>query len=80
MELQFLRADGTPAAGALVGMAQAPVSMPDLAMVADAKGRVCIELPVSGHFVLSVWAGGREHRLPCELAPGAGSRVLRLPD
>jgi hypothetical protein len=79
MELQLLRADGSPAAEALVAIAEAPVSMPDLAMVTDAEGRISMWPPVAGRFTLSVWIDGSEHRLPCELAPGAGSRVLRLP-
>ena len=79
MELQLLRADGTAAADALVSVAEAPVSMPDLAMVADAQGRVSIEPPVAGRFVLSVWIDGREHRLRCDLAPNMTSIVLPLP-
>ncbi|MBK9133596.1 MAG: hypothetical protein IPM15_04370 [Betaproteobacteria bacterium] len=79
MEVQLLRADGAPAADALVAVADAPVAMPDLGLVADAEGCVSIEVPVAGRYVLSVFSDGREQRLACDLAPGRGRRLLRLP-
>ncbi|QPF74100.1 hypothetical protein G8A07_15060 [Roseateles sp. DAIF2] len=80
MELQLLRADGSPAADALVSLSDAPVPMPDLAAVADAAGRVSLELPpLPGRFVFNVWLDGRSHELPCHLATPVDRLVLRLP-
>lgn len=78
MDLQFLRADGTPAAEAIVSVAEAPVSMPDLAMVANAEGSIGFRPPVPGRFVLSVWVDGRAHLVPCELTPRSTRLTLRL--
>ncbi len=77
-QLQLLRADGQPAADALVSVAAAPGAMPDLGLVADAAGRLSIDGP-AGAYSLSIWLDGRAHRVPCGLRAGAGTVVLRLP-
>lgn len=77
-QLQLLRADGQPAADALVSVAAAPGPTLDLGLVADAAGRLSIDGP-AGAYSLSIWLDGRAHRLPCTLPSGPGSLVLRLP-
>lgn len=77
-DLQLLLADGTPAAGALVSIASAPASLPDLGRVADAQGRVCIEGP-PGSYRFSIWLDGRERQMHFELTQQQGVHLLRLP-
>jgi hypothetical protein len=79
MELQLLRADGSPASDAIVSVAEAPSPMPDVAAVADAAGRVSIDPPVSGDYLLNIWLEGRNYRMTCRLAPNGGTVVVRLP-
>lgn len=76
--LQLLRADGTPAADALVSVADAPAAMPDLGLVADAAGEVAIDGP-AGRYTLSVWVDGGEQRVQCELRPGTAAQRITLP-
>ena len=59
MELQILLADGQPAAGALVAVAEAPVAVPDLGLIADADGRVRLPVPAAGRWGLRIWHAGR---------------------
>ncbi len=80
MELRLLCADGTPAAGALVSVADAPQPVPDLGRVADDDGRVSLDPPGSGRYSLSVWHEGRARLLTLELAPGMPALELRLPN
>jgi hypothetical protein len=77
-QLQLVRADGTPAADALLSVAGAPVSMPDLGHVADAAGRVSIDGP-AGNYSFSIWLDGSELRVQCELSPQSAVHVVRLP-
>lgn len=77
-QLQLLRADGSPAADALVSVAAAPGPVPDLGLVADAAGRLSIDGP-AGAYRLSIWLDGHAQQLPCTLPAGAGVRVLHLP-
>lgn len=75
--LQLVHADGTPAADALLSIAGAPASVPDLGYVADAAGRVSIDGP-AGSYAFSIWLNGQEQRVQCELGPQAAEHVLRL--
>lgn len=77
-KLQFVRADGTPAADALLSVAGAPVPMPDLGYVADAAGRVSIDGP-AGNYTFSIWLDGSERLVQCELSPQSGVHLIRLP-
>lgn len=76
--VQLVRADGTPAADALLSVAEAPASMPDLGHVADAAGEVAIDGP-AGRYTFSVWLDGAERRVQCELGANADVQRIRLP-
>lgn len=76
-QLQLVRADGTPAADALLSVAGAPIPMPDLGYVADAAGRVSIDGP-AGNYSFSIWLDGSERRVQCELRPQTAIHVIRL--
>jgi hypothetical protein len=78
VHLRILRADGTPAADALVSVADAPASVQDIGRVADADGEVSIDVPVAGSYLLSIWHDGHEQRLRCELGMGSNATTLRL--
>lgn len=77
--LQLLRADGTPAADALLSVAAAPGPMPDLGLVADADGRLSIDGP-TGHYTFRIWLDGRARQVQCQMTAGSAGQVLRLPD
>jgi hypothetical protein len=78
VQVCILRADGTPAADALVSVADAPAAVQDIGHVADAAGRVSIDVPMGGSYLLSIWHEGREQRLRCELGTGSGTTTFRL--
>lgn len=78
VQLCILRADGTPAADALVSVADAPAEVQDIGHVADASGRVSIDAPVAGSYLLSIWHDGHEQRLRCELGSGSHPTTVRL--
>lgn len=78
VQVHILRADGTPAADALVSVADAPAEVQDIGHVADAAGQVSIDVPVAGSYLLSIWHDGREERLRCELGTGSGTTTIHL--
>ncbi|MGJ7497931.1 hypothetical protein ACSFA8_23030 [Variovorax sp. RT4R15] len=77
-KLQVVRANGTPAADALLSVAGAPVPVPDLGYVADAAGRVSIDGP-AGNYTFSIWLDGSERLVQYELSPQSGVHLIRLP-
>lgn len=77
--LRLLRADGTPAADALVSVAQAPQPVPDLGLVADGDGRLVLDAAVAGPHVLSVWVDGHAHTLALRIDDAPRPLELRLP-
>ena len=49
---QVLNARDQPVAGARVSWAQAPVPVPDMALLTDASGRFALAAPAPGHYTL----------------------------
>jgi protocatechuate 3,4-dioxygenase beta subunit len=49
---------GAPVAGARVAFADAPVAVPDVALLTDAEGRFALAAPAPGGYELSVAADG----------------------
>jgi len=78
MDLQILLADGRPAAGALVAVAEAPVPVPDLGLVADAAGRVHLPVPAPGRWCLRIWHAGRALDWCGPLSPDHPALTLRF--
>lgn len=77
-ELRLLRRDGAPAEGAVVSILRAPVTVPELAMVADARGRVTLPVSAAGHYALSIWLDGASLSVDCELDAGSALTSLQL--
>lgn len=78
MDLCILQADGRPAAGAVVSIADAPVPVPDLGLVADAEGRLHLAVGAAGRWRLSIWHRGHGFEWAGWLAPGDATTVVRL--
>jgi histidine ammonia-lyase len=49
---QVLDARGHPVAGARISWVQAPVAMPDVAMLTDTQGRFVVAAPAQGAYTL----------------------------
>lgn len=79
MDLLILRRDGRPAEGAVVSVAEAPVELTELALVADADGRVSLPADDAGRYVLNVWIDGASHRSSHEAAGDGVPLRLQLP-
>lgn len=52
IEGQVLDARGHPVAGARISWVQAPVPMPDVAMLSDTQGRFTVAAPAKGAYTL----------------------------
>lgn len=55
---RVLGADGRPVAGARVYVVRAPVALPDVALLTDARGTFALPLPVPGPYQLGCAAEG----------------------
>ena len=75
---RVLRADGSPASGALVAVASGDAPTPEIGIRADAEGWFHLALP-EGRFVVEAHAGGAKGRAEVD---GAADEeiVLRLAD
>lgn len=60
MLLKIVKADGTPASDAVVMIANAPVAVPDIGMVADPMGIVEFVPPSKGAYEFSIFYEGSE--------------------
>ena len=78
MNLHIRTAEGRPAAGALVSIAEAPVSVKDLGLVADDAGVVQLHAPASGRWMFSIWFAGKQDLVSIALAPELGRQTITL--
>jgi hypothetical protein len=80
MKIRFLTPSRRPAVDAVVCVAAAPVSHPDIGMITDDEG--CISLPVNvpGQYSLIVSTGGDTHRVDVTFHEGQASVEVCLPE
>ena len=73
--------DGAPLAGARVGIAAAPVAVPDIALETSADGRFSLAAPAAGAYVIGVTSpGGASRQVEILVGDEAPAPVtVRLP-
>jgi hypothetical protein len=78
MLIKIVNADGTPAIDAVLMVAQAPVAMPDIGMVADNMGAVHFNPPIIGTYELSIFYQGSEWKEALHIAENSQEHTIVL--